>query len=164
MTHRVEESKQCCPRFDPVPWDGKEVAWEDKLFIRDTIPQFMHMPLPGAFARTVGRMWKQVEEAGAQIDMKEFLMLAYDPSPWKSELYINTAREVPGADNVRLSGTFLTRVFDGPYSAIPRWIKEMDSYVAEKGRKVKKYYVYYTTCPKCAEKYGKNYVVFFAQV
>jgi len=25
-------------------------------------------------------------------------------------------------------------------------------------------YFYYTTCPKCAKKYGKNYVVLLAQV
>jgi hypothetical protein len=32
------------------------------------------------------------------------------------------------------------------------------------GRKVRRMYFFYTTCPKCAKKYGKNYVVIFAQV
>ena len=44
------------------------------------------------------------------------------------------------------------------------WIKEMAEYVAEKGKTVKKYYFYYTTCPKCAKTYGHNYVVAFAKV
>ena len=73
-------------------------------------------------------------------------------------------KEVPDANNVKLSGTFLTKVFDGPYNAVPKWIKQMDEYVAEKGRKTKKYYFHYTTCPKCAKIYGHNYVVAFAQV
>jgi hypothetical protein len=29
---------------------------------------------------------------------------------------------------------------------------------------MKKEYMWYTTCPKCAKKYGKNYVVVVGQV
>ena len=163
MTEEITETG-CCPRFDPSPWQEKEIVWKDKLFIRDTIPQFLHMPLPGTFGKTVGKMWQQLEDAGAQPDIKDFLMLAHDPSSWKSELYINATKEVPGAENVRLNGTYLTKVFDGPYNAIAKWFKEMDRYVKQNGKEVKKYYCYYTTCPKCARVYGHNYIVFFAEV
>lgn len=77
---------------------------------------------------------------------------------------ITVTKDVPGADNVKLSGTFLTKVFDGPYNAVPKWLKEMDHYVESKGKKTKKYYFYFTTCPKCAKKYRHNYVVAFAEV
>ena len=40
----------------------------------------------------------------------------------------------------------------------------MKKYVAAKGKALRKLYFYYTTCPKCAAKYGKNYVVLLAQV
>jgi len=40
----------------------------------------------------------------------------------------------------------------------------MKDYVKSKGKKIKELYFYYTTCPKCAKHYGKNYVVAFAQV
>jgi len=60
--------------------------------------------------------------------------MAYDPSPWKSELYLAVAKEVPGAKNVALSGAFFTKVFDGPYNAVPKWIKEMDSQIASQAR------------------------------
>ena len=40
----------------------------------------------------------------------------------------------------------------------------MKTYVAEKKREIKKLYFFYTTCPKCAKKYGKNYVVILMQV
>jgi len=161
---RNNETTQCCPKFNPEPWDEKEITWKDKLFVKDSMIQFMHMPLPGAFGKTVGRMWKKIEDAGANPDIKDFIMLAYDPSPWKGELYINATKEVPDAENIRFSGTYLTKVFDGPYNAVPKWIREMERYVTQKGQKVKKYYFYYTTCPKCAEIYGKNYVVVFAEV
>jgi hypothetical protein len=34
----------------------------------------------------------------------------------------------------------------------------------EKSYKIKKWYMWYTTCPKCAKKYGKNYVVVIAEI
>jgi hypothetical protein len=33
-----------------------------------------------------------------------------------------------------------------------------------KNKKVQKLYFCYTTCPKCAKAYGKNYVVLFAKI
>jgi hypothetical protein len=82
MVSEIKETG-CCPIFDPAPWDQKEFVWQEKLFIKDTIPQFLHIPLPGAFGKTVGRMWKKIEDAGAKTGKKDFLMLAYDPSPWE---------------------------------------------------------------------------------
>lgn len=159
-----DSDTQCCPKFDPEPWHDKEIVWKDKLFIKDTVIQFMHMPLPGVFGKTVARMWKKIEDAGANPDIKDFIMLATESSPWKGELYINATTEVPNAENVKLSGTYITKVFDGPYNAVPKWVNEMSQYVSQKGKTVKKYYFYYTTCPKCAKVYGHNYVVAFAEV
>jgi len=123
------ESGACCPRFDPAPWEGRTHVWQDKLFIKDTVPQVFHIPLPGSVAKTTMRMWSKAGEAKAAPDPKDFLLLAYDPSPWKSEFYLSVTAEVPGAENAKLSGTFLSKVFDGPYNAVPKWIKEMEAYV-----------------------------------
>jgi hypothetical protein len=128
------------------------------------MPQFMHIPLPGTFGKTVTRMWKKIEDAGAKPDMKDFIMLSSETSQWQGEVYITATREVPDCENVKLSGAYLTKVFDGPYNAVPKWIKEMEPFLAKKSKSVKKYYLYYTTCPKCAKKYGHNYTVAFAAV
>ncbi len=160
----TKDKKECCPKFNPKLWDGKTHHWKNKLFIKDTIPQFLHMPFPPMVSRMVQRQWKKAQEAGAAPEIKDFLWLAYDPSPWKSEHYIAVTKEVPNANNVKLSGTFISKVFDGPYNAVPKWFKEMEEYLAKRGKKSKKYYFYFTTCPKCAKKYGHNYVVAFAQV
>jgi hypothetical protein len=40
----------------------------------------------------------------------------------------------------------------------------MKDYVKTKAREIKKMYFFYTTCPKCAEFYGKNYTVILAKV
>jgi len=158
------QSAECCPLFDVVPWQDREFAWQDKLFVRATVPQFLHIPLPGSFGKAVTNMWQRIEAAGARPDNKDFVMLTSETSAWKGEILINVTMEIPGLENVKLSGTFLTKVFDGPYSAVPKWIAEMGPYVAGKGKTVKKYYFYYAYCPKCAKKYGHNYAVAFAQV
>jgi hypothetical protein len=158
------KNEHCCQEFDPEPWDEKTHEWKNKLFIRDTVPQLFHMPLPWMVGRVVNRMWKKAQDAGAAPDLKDFLWLAYDPSPWKSEFYIAVTKEVPGADNVRFTGTFISKVFDGPYNQVPKWVKEMDSYLSARDKKAKKYYFYFTTCPRCAKRYGHNYVVAFAEI
>ncbi len=160
MTHE----KECCPKFDPEPWDEKTHVWKNKPFIRDTIPQFLHMPLPWMIGKMITKLWKMAGDAGAAPDKKDFLWLTYDPSPWKSEHFIAVTKKVPGADNARISGTFISKVFDGPYNHAPKWIKEMDKYLEAKKKKAKKYYFYFTTCPKCAKKWGHNYVVVFAEI
>lgn len=163
MTHQ-KKNQECCPEFDPVPWDGTTHEWIDKPFIKNNIPQFFHIPLPFTYAGILGRMWKAAKDAGSAPEIKDFLLLAYDPSPWKSELYMSVTKDVPGAENVKLSGTFISKVFDGPFNHVPRYIKEFDSYLEKQNRKAVKYYFYYTTCPKCAKKYGHNYIVAFAEI
>jgi len=63
-----------------------------------------------------------------------------------------------------LSGTFLTKVFEEPYQNVGKWAKEMEEYVKSKDQKLEKLYFSYTTCPKYAKAYGKNYVVLFGQI
>lgn len=164
MTHEKTDSDTCCPKFDPAPWNEKSHNWKDKLFIKDTVRQFFHKPRPSSIQKSIGRMWQMAQDAKADPDIKDFLLLAYDPSPWKSELFMTVTKEIPGAENVKLSGTYFSKVFDGPYNAVPKWIKEMEKHVSSKGKKTKKYYFYFTTCPKCAKIYGHNYAVAFAQV
>lgn len=43
-------------------------------------------------------------------------------------------------------------------------IKEMEEFVADHGKTIETTYFFYTTCPRCAKRYGKNYVVAIAKV
>lgn len=124
-----------CSKFNPKLWDEKTHHWKDKLFIKDAIPQLFHMPFPPMIGRMIHRQWQKAQDAGAAPEIKDFLWLACDPSPWKSEHYIHVTKKVPNANNVKLSGTFISKVFDGPYNAVPKWVKEMDEYLAKKEKK-----------------------------
>jgi len=43
-------------------------------------------------------------------------------------------------------------------------MKEMQDFVKSRGKELKKVYFFYTTCPRCAKFYGKNYTVILAEV
>lgn len=32
-----QENNQCCPKFDPKPWDGKIMEWKNKKFVKDKV-------------------------------------------------------------------------------------------------------------------------------
>ena len=64
----------------------------------------------------------------------------------------------------QLTGDYLTKVFEGPYKKAPNWQAEMEAFVAERRKTVETTYFFYTTCPRCAKQYGKNYVVAIAKV
>ncbi|MBM3881393.1 MAG: hypothetical protein FJ387_16985 [Verrucomicrobia bacterium] len=156
-----EHSKtECCPPFTPAPWDGQELQWAQRKFVKDRVTSFLHIPLN--FGAVMKRNMERIEAAGAKAD--EQVILADENSLWGADVYIGVTKEVPNAANVTLSGTFLSKVFEGPYKNVRNWVEEMKGYVVAKQQKLKKLYVFYTTCPKCAKKYGKNYVVLLAQV
>ncbi|HRY31869.1 MAG TPA: hypothetical protein P5531_02765 [Bacteroidales bacterium] len=152
----------CCPRFNPEPWDKKAFVWTDKLFVKEHNPAIMHIPL--GMGKMMKRVMGSIDKHQAITDMKDFVMLSHDPSPWKCEHLIGVNREVPGLRHERLSGQFLTKVYEGPYRDARKWCTDMQRYVAAEGKNLKKLYFYYTTCPKCAKVYGKNYVVGVAQL
>ena len=158
MDNEIETG--CCPRFNPEPWDEKEVTWQDKIFIKDNVRSFLHIPLN--FGQVVVKNMEMIEEAGALAPQP--LMLSDEKSLWGTDVYIAVSKEVPRAEMARISGTFLTKVFEGSYKNAGKWAKEMKAYVKSKGKEIKKMYFFYTTCPKCAEVYGKNYTVLLAKI
>lgn len=160
MTDQTVVSTGCCEPFDPEPWQEKEIVWADKIFVKDHVTEFLHMPI-NMGQKVTGNM-ALIEKAGAQAPHQ--LMLTDEKSLWGADIYIDVAKEVPGAAMATISGTFLTKVFEGPYQNAGKWAQEMTKYVKDKGKALKKLYFSYTTCPKCAKAYGKNYVVVFAQV
>jgi hypothetical protein len=150
----------CCPRFDPEPWDGKEHHWQNKCFMKDRVKSVFHIPLN--FGKVMVRCMEKIQQADALTP--EPLLLVDENSLWGAEVYIAVSKDVPDADMTTISGTFRTKVFEGPYKNIRSWISQMNDYLGSAGETMKKLYFFYTTCPKCAKHYGKNYVVLVAEV
>lgn len=160
MDQSTTSETGCCKKFNPEPYQDMEVAWNEKLFLKDHVLSLFHFPLN--MGSVVTKNMQKIEKAGSL--SQEQLMLSDENSLFGSDVYIAINKEVPEAQNVKISGNFLTKVFEGPFQNIGAWLKEMQGFVAKKGKTAKKYYFCYTTCPKCAKEYGKNYVVIFAQV
>jgi len=150
----------CCEPFDPAPWQEKEIIWKDKIFIKDEVKCLMHVPVN--MGKVVTKNLDLIEKANAKQPYQ--LMLVDEKSAWGEDLYIDVSKDVPDAEMTTLSGTFLTKVFEGPYQDAGKWAEDMTAYVKGKGKDLKKMYFSYTTCPNCAKAYGKNYVVIFAQI
>lgn len=151
----------CCPRFKPETWDQQELHFKDKLFVRAKTHSLLHIPLDmnSVYAKT----FKAIEDEKAYTD-SNFAVLSLEKSPWIAEHLFAVTKEVPGQEMVKLTGDFITKVFEGPYKNTPKWANELNSLVENKGKKIKNTYFFYTTCPKCAKTYGKNYVVGLAQI
>jgi hypothetical protein len=158
-------TKECCPEFHPEKWDNKTFNWENKAFIKETIPTFFHMPFPPTIGKKITKMMKMVEAAQkADPNKEDTLVLFRDPSAFRSEIYISVTGNVPAANNTPISGTFIAKVYAGSYNAIPKFIKQTNEYLESIGKKAKDYYIHYAYCPKCAKKFGNNYMILFAQV
>jgi hypothetical protein len=100
----------------------------------------------------------------AEAEPPQQLMLTDEKSAWGADIYIDVSKEVPGTKMETISGTFLTKVFEGPYKDMGKWAQEINDYVKSKGKVMNKLYFSYTTCPRCAKAYGKNYVIIFAKI
>lgn len=160
-----EKKSECCPKFNPAKWDEKTFNWNHKQFIKTTIPTFFHVPFSPVLGKKITRMMKTAEKSkNVAEDKEDVLLLFTDPHPFKSELYLSVTGKVPDAYNTNITGTFMSKVFDGPYNAIPKFIKQMEVYLSEQQKKSIKYYVHYAYCPKCAKNFGHNYMVLFAQI
>lgn len=156
---KVDET-ECCPPFEPMPWDDKISMWDNKQFIRDKVHTFFYMPV--GFGKVVTRMMKKIEAGGGEA--KNWLSLSDHTSQWNMDLYVEVDKQIHNAENVSLSGTYYSKVYEGPFKDTGRWMSDFNKAVDSKGLTSKKTYMWYTTCPKCAKKYGKNYTVIIGEV
>ena len=151
---------ECCPMFDPTLWDGKLFEWSKKKFIKEKVSTFFNMPIH--FGKVMKKLDQKVRDAQAEI--LNGVCLLDHTSKWNMNIYAAVDMEIPGAENMTLSGKFLTKVYEGSFRDTEKWCKDFEIFSQNKGLTISKWYMWYTTCPKCAKKYGKNYVVILAQV
>lgn len=155
-----KEKGICCPEFNPEPWNDKVLNWEDKKFIRERVRTFYYMPMN--YGSVMKRIDKLFNKAG--IEVSDQVSLSHHTSKWNMDIYIEADKEIPGADNHILNGKYYCRVYEGKFKDTGKWCKDHEEKAIKKGLRVTKWYMWYTTCPKCAKKYGKNYVAVIGEV
>jgi hypothetical protein len=150
----------CCPPFDPEPWDNKYITWHNKKFVKNRVRSFLHIPLN--FSAVMQRNVTAIIDAGAMPG--QMAVLSDENSLWGADVYLEVTKDVPGAQMATLSGDFFSRVCEGPYRNCGKWMREFESELSAQGKKCRRIFCYYTTCPRCAKIYGKNYIVLIAEL
>lgn len=156
----TESKTSCCTLIKPEEWDEQTFIFDNKLFAKASTRSFFHVPLN--MSSVMNKTQAAIEAAGA--GGNEWTILSEEISPWHAEHYFAVTKDVPGLEMERLSGKYLTKVFEGPYKDAGKWHKQLTEYATSKGKKPIRNYFFYTTCPNCTKTYGKNYVVGFARV
>jgi len=154
------QNNQCCPKFNPALWDEKILEWDDKKFIKDKVFTLFYIPVN--FGTVMQRLDEKVRRVGTTI--QDGLGLSDHTSKWNMDVYLAVDKDVPEAENTTLSGKFLSKVYEGDFKETKKWSEDFENYAKGRNLKIKKWYMWYTTCPKCAKKYGKNYVVIIGRV
>ena len=76
----------CCPRFNPGGWDGQDLHFKDKLFVKAKTVSLFHIPLN--MGSVFPKVLKAIEGSEAA-KWDEFIALSYDPSPWRGEHFFS---------------------------------------------------------------------------
>ena len=160
MTSEAETNQICCPEFDPVPWDDKTFEWDNKKFIKEHVFTFFYMPMN--FGKVMKKVDKKLKSSG--LEMPDSICLSDHTSSWNMDIYLSVDKEISDIENTTLTGRYYSKVFEGPFKDTRKWCKDFENILKSKGLSSKKNFMWYTTCPKCAKKYGKNYVALISQV
>ncbi len=160
MKNQEVDNSICCSEFDPIPWDDKIIEWENKRFIKGSVYTFFHMPMN--FGSVMRKLDQKIRSQGAIVE--DNLGLSDHTSKWNMDIFLAVDKEVSGVENIVLSGKFYSKVYEGNFRETGKWCNDYKEIIQSKGLNIKKWYMWYTTCPKCAKKYGKNYVVIVGQV
>jgi hypothetical protein len=150
----------CCPPLEESKWDSKTFDWDKKKFAKDSVFCLFYMPV--SLGKTMKRLMGKLEQAKAT--SPDYLCLADHTSKWNMDVYLAVDNDLPDTQMQTLSGRFLTRVYEGPFKDTGKWCADFAEYSKQQGVQADKLYLWYTTCPKCAKKRGKNHVVIFGQV
>jgi hypothetical protein len=159
----MDKMDECCPKFtdkDFKAWDGKLRVWKNKRFIKGRVFSVFFAPIN--FGQVIGRMFANAQKSKAKVLGN--LCLSEHSSRWNMDIYLAVDKKVEGEENVKLSGRFLSKVYEGDFKDTGKWCKDFEEFANKKKAKIKRWLMWYTTCPKCAKKYGKNYTVIIAQI
>jgi len=157
---KKDSSEICCPRFDPRPWDGKVLDWKNKKFVKAKVFTLFYIPMN--FGGVMKKLDEKIREAGAKC--VDWMGLSDHTSKWNMDVYIAVDKQIPSLNNTTISGKYLSKVYEGQYFDTGKWCKDFADYAKSNAIRTGKMYMWYTTCPKCAKKYGKNYVAIISEI
>ncbi len=152
--------EKCCPRLKKEDWDKKEVEWKEKPFYKTKYHSLFHIPIN--FGAVVGKAMEEITSRG--LDEEPAMTFSKEESIFSSTLLIALKRDAKDLETERLSGKYISMIFENGYRQTPKWIREVEKYIEGQGKVAKDFLFWYVTCPRCARKYGKTQTVILAKV
>jgi hypothetical protein len=152
----------CCKNIDLAKWNFRRVKWRNKPFYVVKYGTFFHIPIGMDKVMTNGM---ELLRTKYKTDYPEF-WLAKDTGLFSAKMFFAVNRVNPRDPNViMLSGTYVTRGFQGPYKNMGNYIRVFMEQVHQKyGLKPKDLLFWYVNCPKCAKKQGGPKIVIFGKI
>ena len=105
------QNTECCPKFDPTPWDDKVFTWENKKFIKDKVFTLFFIPIN--FGAIITKMMKTIGAANATA--LDGMALSDHTSKWNMDLLVAVDKEIPNTQMVTLSGKYYSKVYEGDF-------------------------------------------------
>jgi len=126
----TKQPEPCCPKFNIQKRDEKTHHRDKKMFIKESMRTFFHIPRPATISKKISNAWKEIQAQNAYSGKNEdYLILFHDPSAFKSDIFLTTDKKVEGFENVEISGDFESKVFEGPYQDAPKFMKQMEKHL-----------------------------------
>ena len=152
--------EKCCPKLIKGDWDKKEVQWKEKPFYKTKYYSLFHIPIN--FGGVVRKAMEEITSRG--LDEEPVMMFSKEDSMFSATLLISLRRDAKDLETVKLSGRYISMIFENGYRQTSKWVGEVRRYVEGQGKVAKELLFWYVTCPRCAKKYGKTQTVIFTKV
>lgn len=156
----ILNQNECCPPFNTDKWHDKYFEWNNKKFATADVFTIFYAPMN--FGSVITKLIQKVEKNDASV--LDFICLSDHTSKWNMKILLEVDRDIPKAEMKTLSGKFYSKVYEGHFKNTRSWCDDFENGLKKSGHKIKKMYMWYTTCPKCAKKYGKNYVAILGEI
>jgi hypothetical protein len=128
-------------QFNRECWDDVEFVWNRKPFIRTTVAEVMHHPIVDNLDTVNQSLLHKAYAMNAIPADNDALLLRHPISSWKEEVLLSVTKPLPDADNVELTGTFRSRVFEGKKTQLRSFFRQMEGFLETRNERPVAYYV-----------------------
>lgn len=146
---------ECCPPFNHQEWQDKSFVWKNKIFIKAKVFTLFYMPIN--FGSVIKQLDKKIKQANGEVN--DWLCLSDHTSMWNMDIYLAVDKNIPGVENTTISGNYYSRVYEGDFKNTKQWCEDFSLKVKEKGKKLKKMYMWYYFSMLISSTYLYNYYI-----
>lgn len=155
-----EHEIEYAPLFNAEPWQHELHAGRNKPFIKTTLRSLWYVPI--GFGKAMLRLEALLR--GKNAKHPEHLNPAAQLPKRRMNLLRASAPTNPIVPIETLDELYFSRVYDGDYSNMNRWMQDFEHALKVKKLRAKQIFIWQTNCPGCAKKVGSNPAVIVAEV